>query len=173
MYMYAHVHTRSWIHINVCSMYIHVHEFLYLYVNDTYMVMNIYSCMYILQTLWRLYSDSFTTTLHFPSGPISLATLASLSSARQAPLLQSRLLPVMYHVHTLLIHGHTLYIHVHTLYTGTTLYHHNIWHQELVCTALVIGMYYAIVQESAILYIHVSERYIPLKTGFARVVAFL
>ena len=126
--------------------------------------------MYILQTLWLLYSDSFTTTLHFPSGPISLATLASLSSARQAPLLQSRLLPVMYHVHTLLIHRHTLYIHVYTLYTGTTLYHHDIWHQELVCTALVIGMYYAIVQESAILYIHVSERYIPLKTGFARVV---
>ena len=59
-------------------MYMHVHEFIYLYVNDTYTVMNIYSCMYILQT--RLYCDSFTTTLHFPSGPISLVTLASLSS---------------------------------------------------------------------------------------------
>ena len=73
-------------------MYIHVHEFIYLYVNDTYTVMNIYSCMYILQT--RLYSDSFTTTLHFPSGPISTSTHASLSSA-QAPLLQSSLLPVI------------------------------------------------------------------------------
>ena len=59
-------------------MCIHVHEFINLYVNDTCTVMNIYSCMYILQT--RLYRDSFTTTLHFPSGPISLATLASLSS---------------------------------------------------------------------------------------------
>ncbi len=46
--------------------------------------------MYIVHT--RLYS--FTTTLHFPSGQISLATLASLSSV-QAPLLHSSLLPVI------------------------------------------------------------------------------
>ncbi len=54
---------------------------------DRFMTVN--TCMYIVQT--RLYS--FTTTLHFPSGPISLATPASLSSA-QAPFLQSCLLPV-------------------------------------------------------------------------------
>ncbi len=48
--------------------------------------------MYMVQT--RLYS--FTTTLHFPSGQISLATQASLRSV-QAPLLQpeSILLPVI------------------------------------------------------------------------------
>jgi hypothetical protein len=46
--------------------------------------------MDIVQT--RLYS--FTTTLHFPSGQISLAMQASLSSV-QAPLLQSSLLPVI------------------------------------------------------------------------------
>ncbi len=40
----------------------------------------------------RMYS--FTSTLHFPSGQISLATQASLSSA-QAPFLQSCLLPVI------------------------------------------------------------------------------
>ncbi len=46
--------------------------------------------MYTMQA--HLYS--FTTPLHFSSGPISLATPASLSSA-QAPLLQSSLLPVI------------------------------------------------------------------------------
>ncbi len=52
--------------------------------------------MYMIQTC--LYS--FTTTLHFPSGQISLATPTSLSSA-QAPLLQSSLLPVIsLYVHT-------------------------------------------------------------------------
>ena len=45
-------------------------------------------CMDIVQT--RLYS--FTTTLHFPSGPISFVTPASLSSA-QALLLQSSWCP--------------------------------------------------------------------------------
>ncbi len=67
-------------------MYIHVHECIHLYVHGTYKFMNVYIRMYILQT--RLYS--FTTTLHSPSGQISLATPASLSSA-QAPLLQSGL----------------------------------------------------------------------------------
>ncbi len=50
--------------------------------------------MYMVHT--RLYS--FTTTLHFPSGQISLATQASLSlSSAQALLLQSSLslLPVI------------------------------------------------------------------------------
>ncbi len=51
-------------------MYIHVHEctshgiHLYVTVHGTYTFMNVYTCMYIVQT--RL--DSFTTTLHFPSG---------------------------------------------------------------------------------------------------------
>ena len=71
-------------------MYIHVHECIHLYVHGTYTFMNVYICMYVTQT--RLYS--FTTTLHFPSGPISLATPASLSS-EQAPLLQSCLPPVI------------------------------------------------------------------------------
>ncbi len=44
----------------VCSMYIHV-------CNCTYFCMDVNICMDTVQT--RLYS--FTTTLHFPSGPIS------------------------------------------------------------------------------------------------------
>ncbi len=59
-------------------MYIHVYECKYMYVPGTHTFMTISICMYIVQT--RLYR--FTTTLHFPSGPISLATPASLSSAQ-------------------------------------------------------------------------------------------
>ncbi len=71
-------------------MYIHVYECKVLYVHCTYTFMIVNMCMYIIQTRLRLYSS--TTTLHFSSGPISLATQASLSSA-QAPFLQSCLLP--------------------------------------------------------------------------------
>ena len=78
--------------ILVCTMYIHVHECILMYVPGTYIYMDVYICMYTVQT--RLFS--FTSTLHFPSGPISrsLATPASLSSA-QAPLLQSCIPPVI------------------------------------------------------------------------------
>ena len=44
---------------------------------------------------------------------------------------------------------------------------------ELACTAFEIGMYYAIVQESLILYRQGSYRYIPPKNGLARWSAFL
>ena len=71
-------------------MYIHVYECKVMYVHCTYTFMIVNMCMYIVQTRLRLYSS--TTTLHFSSGPISLATQASLSSA-QAPFLQSCLLP--------------------------------------------------------------------------------
>ena len=79
-------------YIMICSMYIHVYAHIYLYVHGTYKVMNLSICIDMVQT--RLYS--FTTTLHFPSGPISLAsaTPASLSSA-QASLLQSSFLLVI------------------------------------------------------------------------------
>ncbi len=60
-------------------MNIHVLKF-FLYVHSTYTVMNVNICMDVLQT--RLYS--FTTTLHFPSGPISLdATSASQTAESQ------------------------------------------------------------------------------------------
>ena len=71
-------------------MYIHVYECKVMYVHCTYTFMIVNMCMYTVQTRLRLYSS--TTTLHFSSGPISLATQASLSSA-QAPFLQSCLLP--------------------------------------------------------------------------------
>ncbi len=71
-------------------MYIHVHDFIYLYVHGTYMFMHVKICMDTVQT--RLYS--FSATLHFPSGPISLATPVSLSSS-QEQLLLSSLLPVI------------------------------------------------------------------------------
>jgi hypothetical protein len=92
--------------------------------------------MYIVQT--RLYS--FKITFHFPSGPISLVTPASLNSV-QEPLL---------HVLTSHIHVCTLHVHVHTLNMGTADCLHIPLRYMTACTALVIGMYYAIVQESAV-----------------------
>ncbi len=56
----------------------------------TYIYIDVDTCLDIAQT--RTLLCSFTTTLHFPSGPISLATQASLS-AKQEQLLLSSLLP--------------------------------------------------------------------------------
>ncbi len=73
-------------------MYIHVHEFTSLFLGCTYICVDVdtVTCLDTVQTLLC----SVTTTLHFPSGPISLATPASVSTApRQEPLLQSSLLP--------------------------------------------------------------------------------
>ncbi len=68
----------------------------------------------------------------------------------------------MYHVHTLHIHVHTVYMHVHTLYIGTPNYLRVPLACMLpVCTALVMCMYYAIVQEYDFLYVLHSDRYIP------------
>jgi hypothetical protein len=69
-------------------MYIHVHDLIYLNVHGTYMFMHFKICMDTVQT--RLYS--FSSSLHFPSSPIILATLASLSSA-QKPLRLGSLIP--------------------------------------------------------------------------------
>jgi hypothetical protein len=59
-----------------------------------------------------------------------------------------------------------LYIY---MYMGTTYYINillwYIYHSCLVCTALVIGMYYAIVQELVILYIEVSDWDRPPRNG--------
>ena len=88
MTMYVHV-MYMYIHLNmVCNMYRHGHEFLYLYVHCIYTYIDVNTCLDSVLTLLC----SFTTTLHFPSGPISLVTPASLSSA-QEPLLLSSLLP--------------------------------------------------------------------------------
>jgi hypothetical protein len=56
-------------------MYIHVHDYIHVYIHGTYTFIIVYICIYIVQA--RLYC--FKTTLHFSSGPISLATPASLS----------------------------------------------------------------------------------------------
>jgi hypothetical protein len=79
----------------------------------------------------------------------------------------------MYNVHTLHIHVHTVYVHVHTLYMGTTDCLQIPLHYMPVCTALVIWMYYAIVQELAIWYIQVSAMYIAQTVGLREVSAFL
>ncbi len=68
-------------------MYIHVHDLIYLYVHGTYTFMHVKIHMDTVQT--RLYS--FSTTLHFPSGPISLVTPVSLSSTQEPLLLSSPL----------------------------------------------------------------------------------
>ena len=61
-----------------------------MYIHCTYTFIIIYICIYIVQA--RLYC--FKTTIHFSSGPISLATPVSLSSP-QATLLQSSLFPLI------------------------------------------------------------------------------
>ncbi len=53
----------------------------------------VHTRIYSIPTLYVLACTLFATTLHVPSGPISLATPASLSSALQ-PLLLSSLFPV-------------------------------------------------------------------------------
>ena len=68
-------------------MYIHVHAFISLSVHCTYTCIDVNICLNTVQT--RV--CNFITTLHFPSGPISLATPASLSSAQEPLLLSSRL----------------------------------------------------------------------------------
>ncbi len=70
-----------------------------------------------------------------------------------------------HHVHTLHIHVHTVYVHLHTLYMGITDCLHIPLHVMPTCTALVIWMYYAIIQESPVWYIQVSARDIALKVG--------
>jgi hypothetical protein len=67
-------------------MYLHVHEFTSLYVYCTYICIDVNTCLDTVQTCLC----SFTSTLHFPSGPISLATPASLSSTQEQFLLSSR-----------------------------------------------------------------------------------
>ena len=72
---------------------------------------------------------------------------------------------MMYNACTLHVHVHTVYIHVHTLYMGTTYcIHIPLWYIPL-CTALVIGMYYAIVQELVILCIEGSDTDRPSRNG--------
>jgi hypothetical protein len=65
----------------------------------------------------------------------------------------------VYYVHVLHtgIHVYTVYVHLHILYMGTTDCLHTPLHYMPVCTALVIWMYYAIVQESAVVYTGLSE----------------
>jgi hypothetical protein len=67
----------------------------------------------------------------------------------------------------------TWFVLVHTknmeCYVSTALRYTSAYLSEQ-CTALVIWMYYAIIQESVILYIEVTDSGIPLKNGLARVV---
>ena len=63
-----------------------------MYIHGTYTFIIVYICIYIVQA--RLYCRGFNPTLHFSSGPISLATPASLSPP-QATLLQSSLRPLI------------------------------------------------------------------------------
>jgi hypothetical protein len=74
----------------VTCTYMFMHSYICMYiVQSTYICMDVKTCLDIVQT--RL--CSFTTTLHFPLGLISLATQASLNSAQELLLLLSSLLP--------------------------------------------------------------------------------
>ncbi len=71
----------------------------------------VHTRIYSVQTLYVLACTLFTTTPHFPSGQISLATSASLSSAQEPLLLSSlRVLPVTSLFNWQYIHTWTLYI---------------------------------------------------------------
>ncbi len=66
------------------------------------------------------------------------------------------------------LHVHTLYIVPHIVCT----YHYSICHCALACTVFDIGMFYAIVQESTIVYIQGHTSYKLPKNGLARWSAF-
>ncbi len=128
--MYIHVHELTYLYVHGTYTYTVVHELIYLYVRGTHTFMNVNIYMDIVQT--RLYS--FTTTLHFPSGLISLATPASLSYAQaQAPLM---------YVHC--IYMYILCTCIYCVYTCTYTVHGTMYvcHCVLACTAFVIAMDY-------------------------------
>ncbi len=81
--------TCTYIYIwDVTCTYVFMHSYICMYVVHTYIYIDVDTCLDTVQT----FLCSFTTTLHFPSGQISLAMQASLSSA-QEQLLLSSLLP--------------------------------------------------------------------------------
>jgi hypothetical protein len=78
----------------------------------------------------------------------------------------------MYMVFTMFIHFMYMFIRCIHMYIHCTwvphiisIYPYGMYHCCLVCTALVIGMYYAIGQELVILYIEVSDRDRPPRNG--------
>ena len=75
------------------------------------------------------------------------------------------------YVHTLYRRVHTLYRHVHTLYMSTT--HFMTVPPRCACTAFLIVINNAMVQEFAHLYIHCHAVYKPPKNGSGRWSAFL
>ncbi len=77
------------------------------------------------------------------------------------------------HVHTLYRRVHTLYRHVHTLYMSTTHFLNVPPRFIRACTAFLIVIDNAMVQEFAHLYIHCHAVYIPPKTSSGRWSAFL
>jgi hypothetical protein len=79
--------------------------------------------------------------------------------------------PCTYIAYTMYVHVYILDVHVYTLYMGTTDCLHIPLQYMPACTALIKGMYYAIMQESALAvwYRQVSERDIPLKVGLCLV----
>jgi hypothetical protein len=64
-------------------------------------------------------------------------------------------------VQQLILHVHTVYMHVHTLYIGTLNYLRVPFPRMPVCTALVMCLYYAIIQEYDVLYVLSSDMCIP------------
>ena len=77
--------------------------------------------------------------------------------------------PCTYIAYTVYVHVHRVYVHVHTLYMGTTDCLHIPLPYMPACTALVIWMHYAIVQEPAVWYIQVSGRDITFKVWLCQV----
>jgi hypothetical protein len=82
----------------------------------------------------------------------------------------------LYHVHTLYVHVHTVYTHVHTLYIGIKCFMlEPLWYFPLLSCLYSLHevLYYASVQESALMYMQGSYRSVLPKNGSGRWSAFL
>ncbi len=165
--MYIHI-------VTFMNVYVHVHECIKMYVLCTYMVLNVYISMYIVQS--RLYSFT-TSSLCLRCFPPPLHPWHVQPACQSSPAAyHTTYIPTntcldwfsLYHVHILHIQVHSVYIcsDVHTLYKGATDCLHIPLQYMPACTPLVLWMYYAIIQESAVWYRQVSESL--LKYSYAR-----
>ncbi len=162
IYRYVHVHTFIW---HVCTMYIYgctcTYLLWYIHVHGIYMYV-IFIYLYSTACLYNKSSE----------GVYLFCCFSSILGWKQPFKLQHATIGQnMYFVYTCTFSVYTCTYVVHTLYVGTTCCMP--CHCILACTSFVIGMYYAIIQESEALSGTLYRQYIPPKNGLARVVAFL
>ncbi len=126
-------------------MYIHIHASIYLHVHDTYTsILQLH--YHTSQTLsWAgLIQLGHPSTLHWPA--VCTCTM---------------------YIHCMYMFIQCIYMYIHCTWAPSiiSIYPYGVCHYCLVCTAFVIGMYYAILQEFVILCIEVSDRDITPRNG--------